>query len=286
MSKVRVLVVWLLVVGASPLLRAEDFFFDSAGIKIHYTVEGKGEPVILVHGFSASILMNWGAPGVIKALADQYQVIALDNRGHGQSDKPHAPSAYGPEMANDVVRLMDHLGLRKAHIVGYSMGGFITNYLLANHPERFVTATLGGAGWQDPGDAAPLEELAKSLEEGKGIGPLVVALTPKGQPPPTEQAIEAANTIFMAGNDPLALAAAARGLSLSVSESQLRGNKVPVLALIGELDPLKAGVDRMDGVVPGLQVVVIPRATHISAFAQPLFISSLKSFLAAHPAGQ
>jgi pimeloyl-ACP methyl ester carboxylesterase len=286
MSKVRVLVVWLLVVGASPLLRADDFFFDSAGIKIHYTVEGKGEPVILVHGFSASILMNWGAPGVIKALADQYQVIALDNRGHGQSDKPHAPSAYGPEMANDVVRLMDHLGLRKAHIVGYSMGGFITNYLLATHPERFVTATLGGAGWQDPGDAAPLEELAKSLEEGKGIGPLVVALTPKGQPPPTAQAIEAANTIFMAGNDPLALAAAARGLSLSVLESQLRANKVPVLALIGELDPLKAGVDRMDGVVPGLQVVVIPRATHISAFAQPLFISSLKSFLAAHPAGQ
>jgi len=286
MSKVRVLVVWLLVVGASPLLRADDFFFDSAGIKIHYTVEGKGEPVILVHGFSASILMNWGAPGVIKALADQYQVIALDNRGHGQSDKPHAPSAYGPEMANDVVRLMDHLGLRKAHIVGYSMGGFITNYLLANHPERFVTATLGGAGWQDPGDAAPLEELAKSLEEGKGIGPLVVALTPPGQPPPTEQAIEAANKMFVAGNDALALAAAARGLSLSVSESQLRANKVPVLALIGEVDPLKAGVDRLDGVLPGLQVVVIPRATHITAFSHPLFVSSLKSFLAAHPAGQ
>jgi pimeloyl-ACP methyl ester carboxylesterase len=178
---------------------------------------------------------------------------------------------------------MDHLDIRKAHIIGYSMGGVITSYLLVTHPERFVTATLGGAGWQSENDV-PLEEIAKSLEEGKGIAPLVVALTPKGQPPLTEQAIEAANKIFMASNDPLGLAAVARGLQLSVSESQLRANKVPVLALIGEVDPLKKGVDRMDGVVPDLQVVVIPRATHVSAFSQPVFISSLKSFLAAHPA--
>jgi len=165
MNKTRLLLVWLLVFSTSPLLVADDFFFDSAGVKIHYTVEGKGEPVVLIHGFSASIQMNWGAP-------------------------------------------------------------------------------------------------------------------------PTEQAIEAANKIFMNGNDPLALAAAARGLRLSVSESQLRANKVPVLALIGEVDPLKEGVDRMDGVLPGLQVVVIPRATHITAFSQPLFVSSLRSFLSAHPAGQ
>src|SRR6267154_6224000 len=78
-----------LIPGLQASLHAEDFFFDSDGVKIHYIVEGKGEPVILIHGFAASIAANWGGPGVIKALSENYQVIALDNRGHGQSEKPH-----------------------------------------------------------------------------------------------------------------------------------------------------------------------------------------------------
>jgi pimeloyl-ACP methyl ester carboxylesterase len=139
MNKTRLLFVWLLVFCTSPLLVADDFFFDSRGVNIHYSVEGKGEPVILIHGFGTSIQLNWGTPGIIKALADQYQVIALDNRGHGQSDKPHAPSAYGSEMANDVIRLMDHLDIRKAHIIGYSMGGVITSYLLVTNRSGCVT---------------------------------------------------------------------------------------------------------------------------------------------------
>src|SRR5258708_30620817 len=99
-------VVFLLLI---PGLHAEDFFFDSDGVKIHYIVEGKGEPVILIHGFAASIAANWGGPGIIKALAENYQVIALDNRGHGQSEKPHDSAAYGLKMTGDVLRLMDHL---------------------------------------------------------------------------------------------------------------------------------------------------------------------------------
>src|SRR5579883_1762190 len=95
--------------------------FDSNGVKIHYTVEGKGEPVLLIHGFAANADFNWRQPGVIKALAENYKVIALDNRGHGQSGKPHDIAKYGEEMAEDAVRLLDHLGIKKAHIVGYSM---------------------------------------------------------------------------------------------------------------------------------------------------------------------
>ncbi|HEX72751.1 MAG TPA: alpha/beta fold hydrolase, partial [Candidatus Hydrogenedentes bacterium] len=88
-------------------------YFDSNGVRIHYTVEGAGDPVILVHGFAANADLNWRLPGVTKALAKEFRVIALDNRGHGLSDKPHDPQQYGAEMIEDVVRLMDHLGIEK-----------------------------------------------------------------------------------------------------------------------------------------------------------------------------
>jgi pimeloyl-ACP methyl ester carboxylesterase len=268
--------------------RAADFTFDSAGVKIHYIVEGQGEPVVLIHGYAASIAANWAQPGVIKALATNYQVIALDNRGHGQSDKPHDQSAYGTKTLDDVIRLMDHLKIKKAHIVGYSMGGFMTEELMVEHPNRFLTATFGGAGWNDPKDttmATSLNQLADSLETGKGIGPLIIALNPVGAPLPSPQQLEMTNKMFMAANDAAALAAVARGFAKfpPIPEAKIRGNKIPALALIGELDPLKAGVDHLNGVMPHLKIVVIPGATHLTAFANPLFISSLKGFLAEHP---
>ncbi len=266
-------------------LYAADFTFDSGGVKIHYIVEGQGEPVILIHGYAASIAANWGQPGVIKGLAESYRVIALDNRGHGQSDKPHDVASYGNKMVDDVIRLMDHMKIKKAHIVGYSMGGFMTEALLTEHPKRVITATLGGAGWSDPKDqtqANMLNQLADSLEQGKGIGPLLVALNPVGAPPPTPQAIEMTSKMFLSANDPLALAAVARAHMPPASEAKIRANKVPTLALIGELDPLKAGVDQLKIMMPKLTVVVIPGANHLTAFANPLFLSSLKSFLAEH----
>src|SRR5258708_36291477 len=116
----------------------KDLFFDSNGVKIHYNVFGKGEPVLLIHGFTVNIQKQWGAPGIIKELSKDYQVIALDNRGHGLSDKPHGPEKYGKEMAEDAIRLLDHLKIKKAHVVGYSMGAMITNYLVVSHPDRIL----------------------------------------------------------------------------------------------------------------------------------------------------
>ena len=285
MTRRRLVLGFCLALCLTSFLHAEDFFFDSGGVKIHYIVEGKGEPVIQIHGFAANIAANWGGPGVIKGLAENYRVIALDNRGHGQSDKPHGDDQYGLKMTADVIHLMDHLKIKRAHIVGYSMGGFMTDKLLMEHPDRFITATLGGAGWSKmDADQSGLETLAKSLEDGKGLAPLLVFLTPKGQPPPTEEAIEAINKMFLASNDALALAGVARGMSqFAVPEKKLRANKVPVLSLIGEVDPLKDGVDQLDGVLANLKIVVIPKATHMTAFATPTFLTSLKSFLAEHP---
>ena len=92
--------------GLPCLAHADDLFFDSHGVKIRYVVAGKGEPVVLIHGFSANLEMAWqqlpklfGQPDILQALAKDYHVIALDCRGHGQSDKPDDPKAYGREMA-------------------------------------------------------------------------------------------------------------------------------------------------------------------------------------------
>ncbi|MBX3411512.1 MAG: alpha/beta hydrolase [Pirellulales bacterium] len=259
--------------------------FDSDGVKIQYITAGEGEPVILIHGFTASAMLNWQQSGVFDALARHYRVIALDNRGHGRSGKPHEPAKYGLEMVEDIVRLMDHLGIDRAHLVGYSMGGFITGKLVTTYPERVLTATLGGAGWTKKDDERMklINELATSLEEGKGIGPLIRHLTPPGDPQPTEEQIAGMNQMILILNDPLALAAVARGMGdLEVAEQSLRDNKVPLLALIGDRDPLKDGVDRMEPVTANLKVVVLEGADHMSAFSQPEFIESLEAFLAEH----
>jgi pimeloyl-ACP methyl ester carboxylesterase len=92
--------------------------FLSNGVKIHYITQGQGEPVVLIHGFSANAYFNWVVPQVFDKLSKHYQVIALDNRGHGQSGKPHEIEKYGPEMVEDIVRLLDHLKIEKAHMAG------------------------------------------------------------------------------------------------------------------------------------------------------------------------
>ena len=106
-------------------------FFDSAGIKIHYSDVGAGEAIVLVHGFASTVEHNWGGTGWIAALSEKYRVIAVDVRGHGLSDKPHEPGSYRyASMGADVTRLMDHLGIERALLMGYSMGASIAIELM------------------------------------------------------------------------------------------------------------------------------------------------------------
>src|SRR5262249_21668410 len=119
---------------------AHGFMVASDKVKIHYMTQGKGTPVVLVHGFSATAEGNWFTNGVAAALAKKHQVIAIDCRGHGKSDKPYDPAIYGDRMWTDVIELMDHLQIKRAHVHGYSMGGMIVAQLLAHHPDRFISA--------------------------------------------------------------------------------------------------------------------------------------------------
>jgi pimeloyl-ACP methyl ester carboxylesterase len=132
---------------ANSIAAAESQFFDAKGVKIHFLIEGTGEPVVLIHGLDSSARVNWQMPGTIDALAKDHQVIAIDLPGYGESDKPVDPAAYGEQWVDDVILLLNHLNIRKAHIVGYSMGGMVALKLIAEHPDRVISGTLGGAGW-------------------------------------------------------------------------------------------------------------------------------------------
>lgn len=257
----------------------EGEFRGGDGARIHYVIRGAGPPVLLVHGFSVSAGINWAAPGILDSLAVRYTVIAPDLRGHGSSDKPREPSAYGMRFVEDLVGLLDHLGVERAHVVGYSMGGAITLRLLASHPDRVASAVIGGAGWR-PAEAGPppalLEWLPRLDAAARGEMTVSDAL---GASVGTEWGPELRAALDR--NDPVALGAVIRGgTGLSVAEAELRSNRVPVLAVVGEQDELVGtDVERLAGMWPDLQVVRIPGADHFSVLGDPRLPQVILRFL-------
>ncbi len=222
--------------------------FDSNGMKIAYFVQGKGEPVVLIHGWLASAQLNWTLPGVTGLLAKDYQVIALDVRGHGQSDKPAKEEAYGPELVEDVVRLLDHLKIKKAHIVGYSMGGIIAANFTVKHPDRVLSCMLGGMGWLKTGSIGQygFSQIAK--------------------------------------NDPNAHALAICGRSLSklaLTEEEIKSIRVPVAVLVGDQDNLvkRLYVEPLKSVRKDWPVTEIKDGNHITAILKPEFREDIAAWL-------
>jgi pimeloyl-ACP methyl ester carboxylesterase len=169
------------------------------------------------------------------------------------------------------------------------MGGMITCSILGTHPERFRSAVIGGAGWFPPQEdpvPAVRKRLAESLEQGKGIEPLILSLIPEGDPPPSAGQLAVANKMFLATNDALALAALQRNSPPPPTETQLRAVGIPVLALVGEKDARKVGADNLTGLLPQMKVVVIPGANHVTAPLSPGFKKSLRAFLDEHSAAR
>lgn len=265
-------------------------FFDSAGVRIHYTDEGEGAPVILLHGFAVNSDINWRYPGVITVLSEHFRVISMDLRGHGLSGKPHEPSVYGLELAEDVVRLMDHVGVAKAHLVGYSLGGFVALKVAVLHPDRVITVSPLGAGWETAESSTflrSLPEIEASLRAGKGIPPLSGLLgANRAKPGMLHTLFVRVMTRFFA--DPLALAALVPTIpELMITEDELRAIRVPVCSIIGSDDPLKPGVDAMEEKVQDHTVVVLPGVDHLRAPSTPELSSKLVEFLERHtPQGQ
>lgn len=214
--------------------------FDSNGTKIVYFTQGKGEPVVLIHGWLSSAGVNWALPGTSTHLAKDFQVIALDVRGHGLSDKPTKDEAYGPELVEDVVRLLDHLKIKKAHIVGYSMGGIIAANLASKHPDRVRSVTLAGMGWLKEG------ELAQGF------------FAQIGKNDSTQNAA----------------AVCGRGLAkLALTEDEIKTIKVPVTVIVGDKDDLikKLYVEPLQKVRKDWPVVEVKDGDHLSTVIKPQF---------------
>ena len=266
-----------------------DKFFDSQGVKIRYIEAGLGDPVVLIHGFSSSADASWRQTGVFDKLARDFRVIALDCRGHGQSDKPHDPASYGLAMVEDVARLLDHLQIRRAHIVGYSMGGAITGAFVVKHPDRVLTAVFGGStprmAWTAENER-DTNELAESLEQGNGMRPLALRLWPVDEPKPSDEVLNQRARASLGRNDALALAAVQRGNKAQVvTPANVRALTIPMLAVIGGVDPIKEGVEAFSKLKPELKVVVIEGASHGGARAapsRPEFAAAIRDFLIAH----
>jgi pimeloyl-ACP methyl ester carboxylesterase len=137
-------------------------YFENNGIKIYYEIEGEGPPVVMIHGLTGNIEESWRQTNWVEKLKDHYQLILLDCRGHGKSDKPHDSSYYGKKMVDEVIKLLEHLSIDKANIFGYSMGANITFQLLMIKPEIIICAILGGFVL-----SIKEKEIAKNLEAKK-----------------------------------------------------------------------------------------------------------------------
>jgi pimeloyl-ACP methyl ester carboxylesterase len=271
-------------------VRADDAVFDSNGVKIRYVTEGTGVPVVLIHGWMADSGM-WGRDqsGRTKLNADRaqgFRLIALDCRGHGLSDKPHDPKMYGAEMAADVVRLLDHLKIGKAHLVGYSSGAFIAGKVAATHPKRVLSVVYAGQaplvkGARSTG-STEVEVFAKAVDEGRGLGSYIIAVTPPGRPKPNEDLAAGLAKLMFAGKDVQAFAAAGRSFEkLEVTRKQLRKCKAPVLFIHGgnETHFVKDRVASVRELLGRGELKIIAGGDHMTTLAKPEFASTLIGFL-------
>lgn len=279
-----ILTLGCLLLAPPPLHAAEEADFDSDGVRIHYRIEGQGEPVLLIHGFGLNGMMQWTK--VRNALKDDYRVIAIDNRGHGKSGKPHDPEQYGIEMARDQVRLLDHLGIEKAHIIGYSMGGGIALQVVVGHPERVQTAVIGGSGWSEPdeGDFELRRPLIEDLENERGFGKLFERLASTESNEKERQGMAQLGALLAAINDQKALAAVLKGRwDHRPTEEQVRAIQTPMAAIIGENDPIRPAAEKLKELNPATKLIIVPDASHQTAYGAPEFIAGVRELLAAHP---
>jgi pimeloyl-ACP methyl ester carboxylesterase len=285
----RSLLTMLVACCALPLVAyAADESFDSNGVKIRYVTEGAGEPVVLLHGWMSDSTM-WGrdASGNTKlSPLDGFQLIAMDCRGHGKSDKLYDPAKYGVEMAEDVVRLLDHLKIKKAHLIGYSMGAFIAGKVAASHPERLLSIIYGGQAPLLIGESGSreIDVFARAVDEGKGLGPYIIEVSPPDKKPTLEAANAVANLMY-AGKDVKAWAAAGRSFNgLEVRAEDLRKCKVSTLFIYGskESQSTKTRVASLLKELGGGELKIVEGGDHMTTLAKPEFGTTIVEFLKAH----
>mgnify|MGYP001107113979 FL=1 len=248
--------------------------FHNGSVEIAYLDEGEGDPIVLVHGFASTKDINWIYPSWVSTLTKAgRRVIALDNRGHGESAKLYDPEDYHIGiMAGDVRALMDHLNNARADMMGYSMGGRITAYLAHRNPERLRSAILGGIGIGLVDDEGrPGENVAAALEASS----LDEVTDPMGRMFRT--------FADQTRSDRRALAACMRGSRRLMTREEAASISVPVLIAVGTIDDVAGSAQRLSEVIPGSQVLDIPNRDHMRAVGDRVYKEGVLAFLAQQP---
>jgi pimeloyl-ACP methyl ester carboxylesterase len=244
--------------------------FDSDGVEIAFLDEGEGPATLLIHGFASNARVNWVSTAWVSDLvAAGRRVIALDNRGHGESGKPHDPDAYpASTMAEDARRLLDHLDIEMADVVGYSMGARITAFLALAHSDRVRAAVFSGLG----------EGMVKGVGRSDEIAAALLADSPD------EIADEHARGFRMfadrTGSDRKALAACILAARQKITPEELATLIIPVLVAVGTEDALAGSPEVLAALIPGAEAFDIPGRDHMKAVGDRKHKAAVLDFLA------
>ena len=252
-------------------------FFNSDGVSIAYIDvpphEGQGNPILLIHGFASNHAVNWVNTLWVKTLTRAgYRVVAFDNRGHGQSEKLYDPEAYNSyRMAEDGLRLLDHLGIERADVMGYSMGARITAHLALTAPERMRSMLLGGLGIH--------------LVEGVGL-PLGIADAMEVRS--LDDLTDPMQRMFRAfaeqtGSDLKALAACIRGSRQVLTKEEVASITLPTLVSVGTKDDVSGSGPELVKLIPNATALDIPGRDHNLAVGDKVHKQGVLDFLAQRP---
>jgi pimeloyl-ACP methyl ester carboxylesterase len=243
--------------------------FHNGPVEIAYLDEGEGEPIVLVHGFASNKEVNWVAPGWFAALTRAgRRAIALDNRGHGESSKLYNPADYDrAKMAEDVRALLDHLGIARADVMGYSMGARITANLALAHPKRLRSAIFGGLGIR--------------LVSGGGLPPNVVRAL---EAPSIDEVTDPQGFMFrrfaeQTKSDLRALAACARAGAGPLPREQVASLTIPALIAVGTKDTIAGSPQELAQLLPEGRVLEIPDRDHMLAVGDRVYKEGVLAFL-------
>ncbi len=244
--------------------------FSSDGIEIAYAdIDGAGPPVLLVHGFASNMSVNWEFPGWVDTLAATgRRVIAIDNRGHGKSQKLYDPAVYSADqMAEDAARLLDHLEIDRAHVMGYSMGARVSAFLCMSHADRLRSAVFGGLG-------------GAMLSGFGGSDTVVAALEAQS----VDSVSDPTGRMFrlfaeQVGNDLRALAACMRSGRPPISAERVAASGVPILIAVGTKDDVAGPARDLQAALPGARVLDIPGRDHNRAVGDKVYKEGVLAFL-------
>jgi pimeloyl-ACP methyl ester carboxylesterase len=243
--------------------------FNSDGVEIAFDVVGEGPPVLLIHGFASNARVNWGETGWVRVLIEAgHQVITFDNRGHGDSEKLYDPALYSAAiMADDAKRLLDHLGIGQADVMGYSMGARITAFMLINHPQKIRRAVLGGLAERMISGVPGSDAIAAAMEAPDLAG--------------AKDAHGRAFRIFAmrTGGDLKALAACIRSSRVKIKPEALAQVWKPVLVVAGDKDELAGAIAPLVAAIPGAKGLVLPGKDHMGAVGDLTFKREVVKFL-------